>query len=311
MRTPQPLPQALTGVPFTLSQARRHGIDEIRLRAHDIHHPFHGVNLSAVPSTVHELCRAYLPVMPAEAFFSHTTAAALLGVPLPPEVPDEPLHVSVLSPRTAPHGRGIVGHSLRMLAGSSLGGLPVMAPGHVWCQLAGDLSPEDLVAAGDHLIGARTRSAQVTVETLRALTMRLHRTKGARARAWALPRIREGADSRPETLLRLQLEELGAHDIQVNRPVVVDEGRLTLHPDLSLPDSRLAFEYEGDGHRSDRRQWALDIQRRELLEAAGWRVMRVTAADLFHDRRTFLARLERFAPNLANSSAKSGIWRKW
>jgi len=310
MRTPQPLPSPLIGVPFTRPEAHRHGIDDLRLRARDIHHPFHGVNLSSRPGDVHALCSAYLAVMPDGAHFSHSTAAALLGIPLPAEASPYPLHVSVLGPRSAPTGRRILGHSLASLAGTVVDGLPVSKPAHVWCQLAGEIGREDLVAAGDHLVGARARPARVTLDELSALSVRLQRTKGGRARAWALPRIRVGVDSRPETILRLFLEGHGWEGIEVNEPVPVDGGRLTLHPDLSVPEQRLAFEYEGDGHRVDRRQWLLDIERRELLEAAGWRVMRVTALDLFAHPDAFLARLQRFAPNRGYADARTAIWRK-
>jgi very-short-patch-repair endonuclease len=310
MRTPPRLPPPLIGVPFTRQDARRHGIDDLRLRARDIHHPFHGVNLSRQPGDVRELCSAYLAVMPKDAHFSHSTAAALLGIPLPPSVSPYPLHVSVLAPRTAPTGRGIHGHSLASLAGTVIEGLPISAPAHVWCQLSGEVGRDDLVAAGDHLIGARLRTGLVTIEDLATLSARLQRTKGGRSRSWALPRIRMGVDSRPETYLRLFLEELGWEGVEVNKPVAVDGGRLALHPDLSVPSERVAFEYEGDGHRVDRRQWRLDIERRELLEAAGWRVVRVTAHDLFARPDAFLARLQRFAPNRGYASAKTANWRK-
>ncbi len=229
--------------------------------------------------------------MPAHAYFSHTTAAALLGVPLPIDASQHPLHVSVGSPRTAPRGRGVVGHSLRTVNGAWIDGLPITAPSHVWSQLAGMIGTDDLIAAGDHLVGSRSRAALVTIDELSTLSARVRRTKGGKARAEALPRIRFGADSRPETLLRLLLEDLGLVDLDVNRPVDVGGAVGVLHPDLALPEPRIAFEYEGDGHRVDRRQWFLDIQRQGLLEAAGWRVVRVTADDLFRNRGAFAARL--------------------
>ncbi|MDR6970919.1 hypothetical protein [Leifsonia shinshuensis] len=221
-----------------------------------------------------------------------------------------PLHVSVRSPRTASQGKRVTGHSLRTLRGATVDGLPISAPAHVWCQLSGMIAPEDLVAAGDYLVGARSRPARVTMEELSALSADVHRTKGGKARAWALPRIRSGADSRPETLLRLLLDELGAGEFAVNQPLVLDGGTVTLHPDLALPSERIAFEYEGDGHRVDRRQWFLDIRRHELLEAAGWRVVRVTADDLFRDRDALIARVRRFVPNLGNAARKTTIWHK-
>jgi Protein of unknown function (DUF559). len=191
--------------------------------------------------------------------------------------------------------------------GQVVGRLPVSSPAHLWCQLSGVLGREDLVAVGDHLVGARKRPALAGLDELAVASDELHRTKGARSRAWALPRIREGVDSRPETLLRLFLETRGYQGLQVNRPVSVGRRGLVLHPDLSIPERRLAFEYEGDGHRVERRQWHADIERRDLLEAEGWRVVRVTADDLFADREAFAARLNRFVPNGAFGGAEGDI----
>ena len=56
---------------------------------------------------------------------------------------------------------------------------------------------------------------------------------------------------------------------------------------------RLAFDYEGDDHRVRRDVWLRDIERRELMEDAGWRVIRVTAADLFTHPDAFIGRVRR------------------
>ncbi|WP_054686423.1 endonuclease domain-containing protein [Microbacterium sp. No. 7] len=50
--------------------------------------------------------------------------------------------------------------------------------------------------------------------------------------------------------------------------------------DLAYLAQKLAIEYEGDHHRTDAGQWAKDVDRIERLQAAGWRVIRVTRADL-------------------------------
>lgn len=307
MRTPHPLPTALAGAAFTPAEARRAGVSASCLRARDLHNPFHGIHLSIAPASLRERCLAYLPLLVGGAYFSHQTGAALLGVPMPMTPDEGPLHVSVEFPRSPPRGRGVAGHSLGSLAGQVVDGLPVSSAAHVWCQLSGVLSREDLVAVGDHLIGARKRPALADIDELVVAADELRRTKGARARAWALPRIRPDADSRPETLLRLFLESRGYGDLEVNHPVPVGRRGVVLHPDLSIPERRLAFEYEGDGHRVERWQWHRDIERRELLEAEGWRVVRVTAHDLFGDRDAFAERLNRFVPNVAFEGAEGDI----
>ncbi|MFP3380648.1 hypothetical protein SB767_30470, partial [Bacillus sp. SIMBA_069] len=92
--------------------------------------------VSVAPSTFRQLCEAALPLLPERAFFSHGTAAALLGVPLPAPQPPDGLHVSVEFPRRPPRGRGMTGHTLRRVSGRMIDGLPVSAPAHVWCQLS-------------------------------------------------------------------------------------------------------------------------------------------------------------------------------
>jgi very-short-patch-repair endonuclease len=68
-------------------------------------------------------------------------------------------------------------------------------------------------------------------------------------------------------------------------------GGLVLHADLAYADARIVLDYEGDVHRVDRATWLRDLQRRELFEDAGWRVIRVTSADLFGDPDALIARL--------------------
>jgi very-short-patch-repair endonuclease len=108
--------------------------------------------------------------------------------------------------------------------------------------------------------------------------------------SWALPRIRVGADSRPETLLRLLITSVGLPEPELRHPIVVESGRV-LHPDLVFAQVKVALEYEGDVHRVDRGTWLNDIERREALELAGWRVVRVTSRDLFEYPELFIARL--------------------
>lgn len=44
--------------------------------------------------------------------------------------------------------------------------------------------------------------------------------------------------------------------------------------------SRSVFEYDGEQHRLDRRQYLKDIRRLDRLREAGWRVMRLHWEDL-------------------------------
>lgn len=53
------------------------------------------------------------------------------------------------------------------------------------------------------------------------------------------------------------------------------DGSVTPH--LAYPDLRIAIEYEGDHHRTDRIQWSHDIERERWVCQEGWDYIRVTA----------------------------------
>ena len=72
----------------------------------------------------------------------------------------------------------------------------------------------------------------------------------------------------------------GLPEPAVNQDVVVDGVLHRARPDLSYPALKIAIEYEGDHHRTDRRQWRRDKTRRRLLEDTGWLVIEVIADDV-------------------------------
>jgi len=296
MRKAAAIPDELSGMVIRAADGPDWGVSRGRMRRSDIPRPFHGVAAFDLdPGELTERCRAFAPLLLPGQHFSHVTALGLFGAPLPRGCDEEPLHLSVLFPRTPPRGAGVRGHSLRRLVGATVRGYPVVDPAYAWCQSASLLSREDLVAAGDALVtGPRVRGERTagvtTIARLAEVAALLHGTPGAAKVAWALPRIRAGVDSRPETLLRLLLVRCRLPEPVVDFEVEVGGG-LLLHADLAYPAERIVFDYEGDVHRVDRETWLRDLRRRELFEDAGYRVIRVTAADLFRDPGAFVARI--------------------
>lgn len=49
--------------------------------------------------------------------------------------------------------------------------------------------------------------------------------------------------------------------------------------DMGWEDVMVGVEYDGDQHRSDRRQYRKDITRLEMLDGRGWLIVRVVAED--------------------------------
>jgi hypothetical protein len=94
--------------------------------------------------------------------------------------------------------------------------------------------------------------------------------------------VRERVDSPKETELRLLLVLAGFPEPETNKHVLDDAGGWIARPDLVYRVLKLALEYDGRQHAEDPRQWAKDIRRRELLDAAGWRTLVITNRDLAH-----------------------------
>jgi hypothetical protein len=87
MRKRSELPRNLKRDGFTVADAHAAGMSRKRTRAIDLETPFRGVR--AVAGGEHDVrsrARAYAARMPPGQFFSHTTAALMLGIPLPPRL---------------------------------------------------------------------------------------------------------------------------------------------------------------------------------------------------------------------------------
>lgn len=298
------LPTELGDV-FAVRDALAGGVDASRLAAADLERPFHGVRRrSAAGAAVGhvEQARAYATRMTSHEFFSHTTAAALWGLPVPMRMPGwaraADLHVSVLSPHRAPRGRGVRGHEVDTALVSVVAlpsGVRVTDPASTWAQLGAILTEPDLVAVADALIReprrADERPALATIEQLEA-AIDAGRRPGVRRLRCAIPKVRPRVDSRTETLLRLLIVDDGLPEPLTGFPVIVG-GRELAQVDLAYPRIRVAIEYEGEHHLTDPGQWARDIRRYERLADAGWHVIRVTKDDLFGRPAALLHRIRR------------------
>lgn len=107
----------------------------------------------------------------------------------------------------------------------------------------------------------------------------------------ALPLLRAGVDSAPESLLRLLIVAAGLPEPEVNQWITDDAGRRVSRPDLQYRVQRIALEYEGEHHLTDPRQWSRDIDRDDRLRALGWTVLRFTKRHLGAGREDALARI--------------------
>jgi hypothetical protein len=246
-----------------------------RLLRADLAAPFHGTRLPAHehPDLTHR-CAAYATMMRPGWFFSHATAAALYGLPLPSRFADEPLHVSAVLPVRAPKGKGVRGHSLAVAPPIHLReGLPVPEPTEVWCELAAMLTVEELVIVGDALLRRKQPLCDRT-QLVEAAADAVARP-GVRRLREAVALVRARTDSPMETALRIEIVRAGMPEPEVNYAIADRSGRIVASGDMVFPHAHLVVEYDGDHHRRDADQYQTDIDRIYLIEDLGWRVVRI------------------------------------
>jgi hypothetical protein len=292
VRAPAELPDPLRHVSFDADRARESGLSIERLRRSDLSRPFHGIRIRERPDTLAQLATAYAPRLTAGGFISHTSAAALWGLPLPATI-DRRIHVSQPHRQRAVRTRGVIGHHLVISAEelTVIDGIPVTTPARTWCDLAGWIGFEDLVAAGDRLVWHRAPLA--TVADVSSLALRHPGRRGRPDRLAALRLLSDRADSPPETFLRLRARRAGLPIPTVNPVLRGPKGEWIGQPDLAFADYREVLEYEGDGHRTSREQWLVDLARVPRFEDFGWHVNRAGGKDLADGSRRILGVLAR------------------
>jgi hypothetical protein len=92
-----------------------------------------------------------------------------------------------------------------------------------------------------------------------------------------------GAESPKESWLRLLLIDAGLPRPTTQIPVLDDDGYPFAYLDMGWDDIKVAVEYDGDQHRTDRDQYVKDIRRLAKIRQRGWIVIRVISEDRPYD----------------------------
>lgn len=304
----QELPDWLRSQPFT---AFDHSLKRGRMSGPDIVPMFHGVRTvvggpgdwrhMADDEALRVRCRALLRVTPDGTFFGGITAARLWGLPLPPkDLHDECLHTILWYPGQPTNRAGIIGRQINDWNAHriEIDGLPTIDLPTLFCHLGMLLSEPDLVAVGDAMVlrpvfpRAGPARPYATIDALRE-RVSLYKVRGKRRAARALEQIRQGAESRPETLVRLLLVEAGFPEPELNVRLHDRFGTELARVDLLFREFRVVVEYDGDQHRTDKHQFDRDLGRLDDLAAVGWRVVRIGARSLFRDPQDAVNRVWR------------------
>ena len=153
-------------------------------------------------------------------------------------------------------------------------GLPVTTVARTAYDLGRHLPRPQALAHLDALMHATPFS----VEDVILLAKRYPGARSLRRLRAALPLVDGGAASPKETWLRLVLIDAGL-PAPITQVPVLDGYWPVAFLDLGWEEYKVAAEYDGDHHRSDRRQYVKDQRRLRKLEQLGWIVIRVIAED--------------------------------
>ena len=293
MPLPLPLPHALSGKPFTIKQAKAAGLTRRRARARDLRSPCHGVRIPGT-TDVTLLVRAQALALATGAVISHSTAAVLWGFPLPLrlglsggagfEIGGHATARTALHLTCQPGGRSVrrkdtVGHQSVLKPDEITTGrhLPCTSPLRTWFDLAGLLSLDELVIAGDFLF--RRKNALSTPAALDNYLATKAGRSGYRKAIQARALMRANTDSPKETELRLLLIRAGLPEPAINRPLFDEAGGWVQDPDMSYEEFKIAIQYDG-GHHATPAQRRSDIFRDENARELGWLVVVLTQWDL-------------------------------
>ncbi|MDQ5840361.1 MAG: hypothetical protein M3537_04285 [Chloroflexota bacterium] len=299
MKMPRPLPAGLAAAPFTFKEALDAGVSYRRLRHRGLPAPGRGVR---IPDPLSEpglapLVRPFTLVTEFSAA-SHATAFRLWAMPgfLPGS--DGPLiHISRPDTHAIPRRTGVSGHVGQFFPDeiTSLDGLLITTRARTWLDVSRRMSIDELTVVADHLV-RRPRlelegrgEAYASLAELAEMLDRHKGTPGIRKARLALEQARVGADSAPETRLRLALERAGLPEPLLNPPTELRDG-VVRQPDLAYPDYMVAAEYDGDGH-SEAGQIVRDIAREEDFSRAGWTLVRLSKRHLANDARSAVAKV--------------------
>lgn len=153
-------------------------------------------------------------------------------------------------------------------------GLPLTIPARTAFDLVRSLPKGQAVARLDAL----KRATPFTCEDVLLVAKRHRGARGLLRLREALPLIDAGAASPKETWLRLLLIDAGLPTPATQIPVVMQDRSVALL-DMGWEQFKVAAEYDGDQHRTSRRQYVRDLRRLKALEGCGWLVVRVIKED--------------------------------
>ncbi|MFZ6993403.1 hypothetical protein ACO0E1_16065 [Curtobacterium sp. RRHDQ66] len=250
-----------------------------------------GTRLPADRSEFVDVVMALGLVLRPDQQLSHVSAAQLWDCPLPRRwtASVRPIHVTTIGRGPVLRRDGVVGHRVAAdrSATTTRYGIRTSTPAAFWYECRTLLSVRELVVLGDHIVGiGRLASVQHLRQTLHP------GDRGAVAARAALEYIRPGSESPMESVVRLIVVDAGFPPPELNVDVRDESGRFIGRVDMAWVGLRIAIEYDGDHHRTDRNAFQRDRARGNDFTVEDWLTIHVTATDVGRPTR-FLERLRR------------------
>ncbi len=295
------MPPQLPNGSFPASAAESLGLTRKQLRRDGIVTVSRGLRLPLHSTgTVAEHLRGYTELDPG-CCLTHGSAARIHGISLSaPFDQDWRIHLARSAENWKPRRRNVVGHQLTFKPGEvvELDGVRLTSPARTWLDLAQSMTIDGIVAAGDSIVvehgdeHPRPRTALASLEDLKAMVAAHPGMRGVRKARLALDFIRVGADSPPETQMRLLLVQAGLPEPTLNHVIFNTWGAPAVWPDAAYLRERVALQYDG-GHHGEPEQYQRDIRRQALTERLGWREVRVHHDDLLGARPEVVRKVRR------------------
>lgn len=277
MRPRRPLPAELTG-PFTAGQARALGVSAKVLRGPSVRRLTESVYVPADTALSHQVLAQAACLAVPHGVISHASAAVLLDLPLAVGAREPArVHLTVAADTWIPDRHLVEAHRAVLPDAHVVAGPagPMTSAARTFVDLAAWLRVPDLVATGDAILHRRLATAE-------DLTVLVHWSKGRRgvtAAREALPLLDARAASAMESRARVLFVRSGLPPPEVNAPIFDDVGGWIAEGDLVWRAARLVVDYDGAVHLTEA-QRRVDAGRHNLLVAAGWTVLRLTADDV-------------------------------
>lgn len=200
------------------------------------------------------------------AVLAGTSAAAVLGAKwIDPSAPAEIVRADR---HAAP---GMVAHSWALAPGETclIAGVDATTPARTAFDIGRTHRPDEAIPLVDSLM----RATRVSTAEIAAVAAAHPGVRGVAGIPGMLELVDGGAESPQETRVRLILVRGGLPCPETQ--IVFKELRIRV--DMGWPQWKVAVEYDGVQHWSDRRQRSWDIDRLALLEREGWVVVRVSS----------------------------------